>query len=243
MEIQLNRVSHYFEDGYGGRVAPLREVDLTLRSGQTYAILGPSGSGKSTLLFITGCLLRPTEGEVIIDGRNVSRFDDAQLCELRGEKVGFVFQRCYLVPTLTVLENVALPRWVRGESPRSAGQLRRIEELLEQLGLTERARFLSHQLSGGQRRRVALARALVNDPEVILADEPTAELEEAQRQALGEWLFSTRQQGKTVVVATHDPWLAAQAQHVFTIRGGKLHSHQMEQGDRGLETRKAVRVL
>lgn len=226
MEIRLKKVSHSFDDGYGGWVEPLREVDVTLRAGETYAILGPSGSGKTTLLFIMGCLLRPTGGEVTIDGRNVYDLSESKFSELRGEKIGFIFQRCYLVPTLTAWENLALPGWVLGRNTQEKKLAGKIEELLEQFGLAERAGFLPHQLSGGQRRRLALARALLNDPEVILADEPTAEMEETQRRKVGEWLFESRRRGKMVVVATHDPWLASQAQHIYTLREGKLHLSQ-----------------
>ncbi|GFN22842.1 ABC transporter ATP-binding protein [Thermanaeromonas sp. C210] len=223
MEIRLLKVSHCFDDGYGGKVTPLREIDWTLQGGETYALLGPSGSGKTTLLFILGCLLRPTEGEVIMDGRNVYHLSEDQLSELRGQRIGFVFQRCYLIPTLTVWENLALPAWVLKKEIPKRKLATRIEELLEQFGLKERAGFLPHQLSGGQRRRVALARALLYDPEIILADEPTAEMDEAQRQKVAEWLLTTRRQGKTVVVATHDTWLASQARHIFALKNGKLY--------------------
>lgn len=242
MEIRLKNISHYFEDGYGGKVKPLEGVDLTLDAGASYAILGPSGSGKSTLLFIAGGLLRPSQGEVMVDGRNLADMSEDQLGELRGKKIGFIFQRCYLVPTLTVWENLALPAWVLGKN-RTSPELRAIiEELLVQLDLQERSRFLPHQLSGGQRRRVALARALVNDPEVILADEPTAEIDAAQRQRLGKWLFSLQQQGKTIVVATHDPWLANQADNVMNLQNGKLYLSRVNHSP-GPDARGSGRVI
>lgn len=224
MEIELQKVSHYFPDGCGGKVMPLQEVDLKLKGGGSYALLGPSGSGKSTLLFIAGGLLRPAEGEVRVDGRSLASLSEAELGAFRGKKIGFIFQRCHLVPTLTVWENLALPAWVLGKNGKPGQNLHRaIMQILEQLGLSERAHFLPHQLSGGQRRRAALARALINNPEAILADEPTAEMDEGQRRVVGKWLLALREQGTTVMVATHDPWLAAQAQHVFTLQNGKLY--------------------
>lgn len=225
MEIRLENVSHTYQDGLGGQVRPLKGIQLTLKPGDTVSLLGPSGSGKSTLLHILGLLLRPTAGEVILDGQPVSAMEEKKLSWLRSLKIGFVFQRCYLIPTLTLRENIILPLWIRGrKGVKEKEALARVDSLLAQLDLEERADFLPYQLSGGQRRRTALARALANDPEIILADEPTAELDEELRLQLGKWLMEQANHQKIVVVATHDARLAACAKRGYVLSNGKLTS-------------------
>lgn len=223
MNLTLKNVTHYFQDGTGERVTPLKNINLTVSSGDRLVIYGPSGSGKSTLLFILGCLLKPAQGEVLLDGHPLWESSEKELAQLRNRRIGFVFQMCYLLPTLTVRENILLPLWMQGkESLKSTQTKKTVESLLEQLGLEQRADFLPHQLSGGQRRRVALARALVNDPEIILADEPTAELEEEKRNFVGKWLIEGTKNNKIVVVATHDLSLASYAGKTFNLRHGQL---------------------
>ncbi|AFL98657.1 MULTISPECIES: ABC transporter ATP-binding protein [Desulfitobacterium] len=225
MEISLKNITHHYRDGMGDRVTPLRNIDLTLRSGDSLIIYGPSGCGKSTLLFILGCMLRPSEGQVTIDGRSLLHYGDKDLAELRNQKIGFMFQMCYLLPTLTVKENIMLPFWIRGGKARDRRMEKRaVELLLEQLELGDRADFLPYQLSGGQRRRVAMARALVNDPDIILADEPTAELDEEKKDFVGKWLGEQAGKKKIVMVATHDPQLAAYAGRVYSLSQGQLQS-------------------
>lgn len=226
MQIELQEVSHTFADGLGGEVTPLKGINLTLEPGDTVSLLGPSGSGKSTLLHILGLLLKPTKGEVVLNGQPVGQMGEKELAYIRSIKIGFVFQRCYLIPTLTVKENILLPLWIRGwkEVTEKEAQ-KKVDVLLEQLNLAERASFLPHQLSGGQRRRTALARALANDPALVLADEPTAEQDEKLRHHLGQWLMGQAAVQKIVVVATHDARLAACADRRYTLVNGKLDAN------------------
>lgn len=231
MEISLKKITHYYRDGTGDQVTPLRNIDLTMRSGDSLVLYGPSGCGKSTLLFILGCLLRPSEGQVDIDGRSLRHYGEKELAELRNRKMGFMFQACYLLPTLTVKENIMLPFWIQGGKARDGRtEKKTVELLLEQLELTERADFLPYQLSGGQRRRVAMARALANDPEVILADEPTAELDEEKKDFVGKWLGEQAGKKKIVVVATHDPQLAVYAGQVYSLSQGQLQEKILGKG-------------
>jgi len=225
VQIELRGVSHYYGDRLGGRVFPLRNINFSISTGERAIILGPSGSGKSTLLFVLGCLLRPVRGEVMLDGQPLSKKSEEELALFRNSQIGFVFQRCYLVPTLTVTENILLPLWIQGRQRTKNHKLAsRVKELLEQLDLTERGHFLPHMLSGGQRRRVALARALINDPEIILADEPTAELDVAKKTKIGQWILEQANRGKIVVIATHDPSLVTMGSRSYDLRNGQMYA-------------------
>lgn len=229
MQVLLKNIAHHYQDGTGDRVSPLKGLDLELNNGDTVVIYGPSGSGKSTLLFILGCLLRPSEGNVLLDGQSLLQYGEKELAQIRNQKIGFMFQMCYLLPTLTVRENILLPHWIQGGVGKETNQNREtVELLLEQLDLKERADFLPYQLSGGQRRRVALARAMVNDPDIILADEPTAELDEEKKGFVGNWLGQLAKKSKIVVIATHDPQLAAYAGRVYNLRKGKLEEKKTD---------------
>ena len=201
-------------------VPALRGVDLLLERGDFIAIMGPSGSGKSTLLHIAGLLDRPTSGRVLWDGEDVTSFRPARLAELRGRRIGFVFQTFNLMPTLTALENVELPLVFQGVRPRDRRQ--RAEELLSLLGLGDRMRHRPSQLSGGERQRVAIARALASDPDLILADEPTGNLDTASGQEILGILAQLNEQGRTVVLVTHDPEAAATARAVLRMRDGRI---------------------
>jgi len=201
-------------------VPALRGVDLLLERGDFIAIMGPSGSGKSTLLHIAGLLDRPTSGRVLWDGEDVTSFRPARLAELRGRRIGFVFQTFNLMPTLTALENVELPLVFQGVRPRDRRQ--RAEELLSLLGLGDRMRHRPSQLSGGERQRVAIARALASDPDLILADEPTGNLDTASGQEILGILAQLNEQGRTVVLVTHDPEAAAAARAVLRMRDGRI---------------------
>ncbi len=201
-------------------VPALRGVDLLLERGDFIAIMGPSGSGKSTLLHIAGLLDRPTSGRVLWDGEDVTSFRPARLAELRGRRIGFVFQTFNLMPTLTALENVELPLVFQGVRPRDRRQ--RAEELLSLLGLGDRMRHRPSQLSGGERQRVAIARALASDPDLILADEPTGNLDTASGQEILGTLAQLNEQGRTVVLVTHDPEAAATARAVLRMRDGRI---------------------
>ncbi|MFH1610115.1 MAG: ABC transporter ATP-binding protein [Candidatus Bipolaricaulota bacterium] len=199
-------------------VPALRGVDLTVDRGTSLALMGPSGSGKSTLLHLLGLLDRPTAGRVMWDGQDVTGLRPNHLAELRGRHIGFVFQTFNLVPTLTAVENVELPLVFIGTAPRR--RRARAEEVLARLGLGKRLRHQPRQLSGGEQQRVAIARALAPDPELILADEPTGNLDSATGLAILGLLGEVHRQGKTVILVTHDPEAAATAKRTLRLRDG-----------------------
>ena len=201
-------------------VRALRGVDLAVAEGEMVAIMGPSGSGKSTLLHILGALDRPDAGSVAVRGRRYDSLSDAELTELRGDVFGFVFQFFNLLPTLTASENVLLPALVNGERP--AGVAARVDELIELVGLAERASHMPSELSGGEQQRIAIARALLREPEVVLADEPTGNLDSNSGGAVMELLRQVVDGGQTVVMVTHDPAAAALADRVVFLRDGRI---------------------
>jgi putative ABC transport system ATP-binding protein len=203
-------------------------VDLEVARGETVAVMGPSGCGKSTLLYLLGGLDRPTGGEVWLDGQDLGRLSERALARLRRDAIGFVFQAFHLMDELTAVENVELPALLAGCSPRAARK--RAEELLERVGLTSRAKFLPTQLSGGQRQRVAVARALVADPLVVLADEPTGNLDSAATRDVLRLFDRLHQAGQTLVVVTHDPRIAATADRMISMRDGAFVDQTMLQG-------------
>ena len=201
-------------------VRALRGVDIAVAEGEFVAIMGTSGSGKSTLLHILGGLDRPTEGTTSIHGRRYDDLGDRELTRLRGEVFGFVFQFFNLLPTLTAAENVLLPALVAGESPRDYAA--RTDELLALVGLTDRAAHLPAELSGGEQQRVAIARALLRRPEVLLADEPTGNLDSAGGLMVLRLLRRLVDDGQTVVMVTHDAGAAALADRVVFLRDGSI---------------------
>jgi putative ABC transport system ATP-binding protein len=210
------------------RVRALRGVDLRVAEGEFLAIMGPSGSGKSTLLHILGGLDRPTAGTVALDGRRYDDLADRQLTRLRGQEFGFVFQFFNLLPTLTAAENVLLPALVAGERPAEHAQ--RVDELLELVGLADRAAHRPSELSGGEQQRVAIARALLRRPHVLLADEPTGNLDSASGHAVLALLRTLVDDGQTVVMVTHDAGAAALADRVVFVRDGEIVS-EIDGGD------------
>jgi putative ABC transport system ATP-binding protein len=202
-------------------VKALNKVDLKINRKEFVAIMGPSGSGKSTLLNMVGCLDRPTEGKVILDGIDISELNDSELARLRGNKLGFVFQFFNLYPTLTALENVELPMMIIEKNKNERRE--RALELLNIVGMKKRAEHLPSQLSGGERQRIAIARALANDPPLILADEPTGNLDSKAGEEIMRFLDKLQEkEGKTVVMVTHEPHIAKYAERIIYLKDGKL---------------------
>ena len=203
-----------------GLVRAVDGVDLDIGAGETVAVMGPSGCGKSTLLHLLGRLDRPSGGEVSLNGRRIDDLGEKALARMRRTAVGFVFQAFHLMEELTAIENVELSALLAGRSPRAAR--RRAEELLEQVGLADRARFLPSALSGGQRQRVAIARALSNEPLVVLADEPTGNLDSAATLDVLRLFERLHESGQTLVIVTHDARIAATADRMISMRDGAL---------------------
>jgi putative ABC transport system ATP-binding protein len=215
--------THALEKEYGrgeGLVRALDGVALEVASGETLAVMGPSGCGKSTLLHLLGGLERPTAGEVWLAGRRIDQLSEKALARLRRQAIGFVFQAFHLLDELTAEENVELPALLAGSSPRAAR--RRAVELLERVGLTERAQHLPSALSGGERQRVAIARALSNEPLIVLADEPTGNLDSAATLDVLRLLDNLRTAGQTLLIVTHDSRIAATADRLISMRDGAL---------------------
>jgi putative ABC transport system ATP-binding protein len=199
----------------------LRGVDLKIHKGEFLAIMGPSGSGKSTLLHMIGALDKPTSGKIILDGIDVSTLKDSALARLRGKKIGFVFQFFNLHPTLTALENIELPMMIAETDKKE--RHRKALELLKSVNMEHRARHLPSQLSGGEQQRIAIARALANDPEIILADELTGNLDSKTKTEIMQFLLHLQQERKmTVTIITHEPEIAAYAETVIHIVDGRI---------------------
>src|SRR5712692_9230022 len=216
--IELREVSKTVMSG-SEPLTILHPLSLQIPHGQFVAIVGPSGSGKSTLLGLIAGLDAPSSGAVLIDDVDITRLDEDALARLRGEKIGFVFQFFHLIPSLTAYENVAVPMEIAG----AADARTRAEMLLEEVGLTGRAHHYPSQLSGGEQQRVALARALANDPSIVLADEPTGNLDSANGRHILELLRTIhRSRGSTVVLVTHDAELAALADAHLSLRDGRV---------------------
>ena len=201
-------------------VRALRHIDLAIEKNEFVAIMGASGSGKSTLLQLIGCLDRPSSGKIFLNGVDISKLNDSELARLRGKEIGFVFQTFNLYPTLTALENVELPMMII-EQNKKERKLRALE-LLKTVGLEERADHLPSQLSGGERQRIAIARALANNPDLILADEPTGNLDSKSGTEVMKILVGLNEKGKTVVVITHDQTIASHAKKIVKIKDGEI---------------------
>ncbi len=219
--IRLEQVSKLYQMG-DAEVHALRAIDFSLDRGDMVAVMGSSGSGKSTLLNVVGTLDRPTSGRYFLDGEPVQDLSETALAELRNRKLGFVFQSFNLLPRDTALENVELPMVYAGVSPSE--RRKRATRALERVGLAERMHHLPNQLSGGQQQRVAIARAIVNEPLLLLADEPTGALDSTTSEQVMALFGELHKQGMTVVLVTHDPGIAEHAARVVSFRDGQIVS-------------------
>jgi ABC-type lipoprotein export system ATPase subunit len=222
--LSLHDVSKLYAPQAGAAPLPvLRDITLELGQGETLAIVGPSGSGKSTLLNIIGTLDRPSSGTVRLDGQDLTELDEAQLASLRNRRIGFVFQAHHLLPHCTVLENVLVPTLATRERAEQEGAGQRARRLLDRVGLGARLDHRPGQLSGGERQRVAVVRALINQPQLLLADEPTGALDRAAAEALAELLVDlNREHGVTLIVVTHALDLARRMGRVNVLKDGRL---------------------
>lgn len=218
--IRLSSVSKYYQMGET-LVKALNDLNFKVYEGEFVAIMGPSGSGKSTAMNLVGSLDVPTKGTIFLDGTDILDLSESELAQIRGKKIGFIFQSFNLIPNLTAKENVMLPIMFQGETIEE--RERRAEELLRLVELDDRMDHYPNQLSGGQRQRVAIARSLANNPEVILADEPTGNLDTKTGHIVMEFLDKLNKEGKTIIMVTHDPSLAQEhADVVYWLKDGQL---------------------
>lgn len=205
-----------------GNVDVIKGIDIHINKGEIVTIVGASGAGKSTLLQIIGTLEKADKGEVVINGQNINKLGQKSLAAFRNKNIGFVFQFHHLLPEFTALENICIPAFIAGESKSNA--LSKASKLLDYLNLTERSNHKPSMLSGGEQQRVAVARALINNPSVILADEPSGNLDSQNAKELHELFFKLREQtGQTFVIVTHNPELARMADRTLTIKDGKIN--------------------
>lgn len=225
VELRQVRRVYYKPDGTV-LVEALRGVSLSIPQGQYVAIMGASGSGKSTMMNLLGCLDRPTTGEYLLDGQNVTTMSDEALSAFRGRKIGFIFQAFNLIPELTVRENVEVPLFYQGIPP--AERHRRAVEMLNMVGLGERLGHRPSELSGGQQQRCAIARALVTSPVVLMADEPTGNLDSSTGRAVLQLFNNLHASGKTIIMVTHDPDVAKLCQRVVRLRDGLIESDVLQ---------------
>lgn len=219
--IELNHIAKSYQMGEQ-TVHALRDVSLKIFKNEYVALMGPSGSGKSTLMNVLGCLDVPSSGDYLLNGENVSQMSDDELAEIRNKEIGFVFQTFNLIPRLSSLENVALPLVYAGFS--KSHRLDKAHQVLESVGLGDREDHKPNELSGGQRQRVAVARALVNDPSIILADEPTGNLDSKTSHEIMGLFEAIHRQGNTVILVTHEPDIALYAHRIIRLKDGLVES-------------------
>ena len=220
--IELIKVSKVYDMGAEVQVEALRDIDLIIKRGEYVAIMGPSGSGKTTLMNILGCLDTPTSGKYLFDGVDVSDMDDNALAKIRNQGIGFVFQTFNLIPRSDALHNVELPLIYSGVP--ASERKERARKTLESVGLAERVHHKPNELSGGQRQRVAIARALINDPSIILADEPTGNLDSKTGDEIMLFFEDLYKKGNTIILVTHEEYIAEHSKRIIRIRDGRIES-------------------
>ncbi len=226
--IGFHDVAKYYKRGKNV-VRAVDGITFKIREGEFVAIMGPSGSGKSTSMNLVGSLDVPTKGKIYLDGEDISKLTESDLAQIRGKKIGFIFQSFNLIPNLTAMENVALPMVFQGMDVET--RRKKAEELLNRVGLHERENHYPNELSGGEMQRVAIARSLANDPEVLLADEPTGNLDTKNGKIIMEFLEKMNNEGKTIIMVTHDPDLAQEYAHkVYWLKDGKLEKVTQRNG-------------
>ncbi len=230
--IEMEKISKYYESE-GEKVTALKGVDLTIGAGEFIAVMGPSGSGKSTLLNILGGLSHPSEGELRVDGINIYGLKSEKLADYRSEYIGFVFQSFQLIPYLTILENVMLPLAIIPS--RNGNQREMATRVLEKVGMAEKRSRLPNQLSGGEQERAAIARALVNSPPIILADEPTGNLDSKTGKEIMEVVKRLNSEGQTIIMVTHNPENARFAHRVIHLKDGQLQNNFLDADERPLQ--------
>jgi len=212
------------------QVSALKGISIQIKAGEFVAIMGSSGSGKSTLMHILGCLSQPTDGQYILDGDDVSHLNKVQLASIRNQKIGFIFQAYNLLARTSALRNVTLPllyNYINPKTPEEGDE--KAQAMLELVGLSDRINHRPHELSGGQQQRVAIARSLINDPVMVIADEPTGNLDSRSGEEIMNLLHTLHEQGTTIVMVTHDPKIAAHTQRTITLMDG-LVRHVAENG-------------
>jgi putative ABC transport system ATP-binding protein len=219
--IQLNKVEKHYQMGEE-TVKALDGITIGIKKGDFIAIVGPSGSGKSTIMNMVGALDLATKGEIFLDGQDIEHLEESELAQIRGRKIGFVFQTFNLIPTLTALENVMLPMTFQNVSEEE--KIERAKGILTKVKLSHRENHLPSELSGGERQRVAIARALANNPEVILADEPTGNLDSKTGKEIMDIFLNLNKQGKTIILVTHDLNLTKYASKILKIKDGKIET-------------------
>lgn len=227
--IKLKNVNKYYNRGKENELHVLKNINLEISEGEFVTIMGPSGSGKTTLLDIMGALLKADDGKVFIDGNELSMLNDSQLAKIRREKLGFIFQQFNLIASLTALENVSLPLRIANKPKNEA--INKAKELLKLVGLEKRINHRPNQLSGGEQQRVAIARALANDPKIILADEPTGNLDTKTGEKIIKLLNElNKKKNYTIVIVTHDPKISTYAERIINLKDGEIIKNYSKKG-------------
>ena len=217
--IKIKNISKIYNKGERSQVDALADISLEINKGEFVALMGPSGSGKSTLMYMIGCLDKPSKGEYYLENENIANLKDKKLAKIRNQKVGFVFQTFNLLPRVKVIDNILLPLQYSG---RKRNRFKIAKKIIDELGLSERINHHPNELSGGEKQRVAIARALINDAQIILADEPTGNLDSKSGQKILEILKKLNKKGRTIILVTHNKEIASAAERIINIKDGKI---------------------